>query len=460
MPSSNIARIQDGVHGLLEFQGMETVVIEVLRTPELQRLRRIRQLGLAHLVFPCSEHSRLVHSLGAAYLAIKFGKQIRESCRDYLVEALRPKTPEIRDLAVAALCHDLGHGPLSHVWEREVVDYDHNKWAQKLGLENEKDELKSLKWHELITQALLAWENGELHQLLERHDAGFSKRLRYMLRGEYYIPYLPRLLRGDIDLDRADYLRRDTHQSGVAYGRYDLGWLISTCTVGKNDNNQLVVGFDKRKSLRVVEQFLIARRALYETVYYHKTVRSAEGMVTLFLRRLRKVFQENPHLRVPDFVEPIVKIISGEAIELREILSVDDYSLWVLIHNISKMEDFDLTAKDLAQRITSRDLFKIIPCPSDSVSNFLLQDDGYSLIYNAINTFCPGRPEYYLVVDNIEFSMFSNKESEKAYFIDQERNATQIENDDTLRQYWPKIKTVRLFTIREAVEAVQKLIVS
>lgn len=113
----------------MEFHGMENVVIEVLRTPEIQRLRRVRQLGLAHLVFPGAEHSRFVHSLGASHLAIRFCKQLKESQGSYLYEAFVPDVESICDLAVAALCHDLGHGPLSHMWEREIVgeDYDYKK---------------------------------------------------------------------------------------------------------------------------------------------------------------------------------------------------------------------------------------------------------------------------------------------------------------------------------------------
>src|SRR5436853_6263072 len=116
MTHTRVQRIQDSVHGLMEFRGMEAVVIDLLRTPELQRLRRIRQLGLGYLVFPGAEHSRLVHSLGAAHLAIRFGRQLADSSRDFLMPDLRPGSASIRDLAVAALCHDLGHGPLSHAW--------------------------------------------------------------------------------------------------------------------------------------------------------------------------------------------------------------------------------------------------------------------------------------------------------------------------------------------------------
>ena len=462
MPRGPIQRVQDSVHGLMEFRGMETIVIEVLRTPETQRLRRIRQLGMAHLVFPGAEHSRLVHSLGAAHLAIRFGRHLQETARSGLVEMLCPKASSIRDLAVAALCHDLGHGPLSHAWEHAVVgeDYDFDRWSDSLGLSDHKEQLRGLKWHELVTQALLSWKSGQLHQLLEQHEDGFSERLRYLLRGQYYIPYLPRLLSGDIDIDRADFVRRDTHLCGVAYGRYDLNWLISTCSVGHTDSNELVIGFDARKSLRVVEQFLIARAAMYETVYYHRTVRSAEGMVGLFLKRLKEVLREEQRsLDVAAFVRPLVKMISGEFLEPAEILSLDDFSLWVLLDNVSQLDKMDVTAKDLAQRIVSRDLFKLVPCDSNKVSKFLRKKDGYERIYDVIEPFCVGKREFYLVEDTLSFNMLCSKPAEIAYFIDDARHAKPIREHPSLRHHWKETEeTVRHFTVAEAVDAVKALI--
>jgi HD superfamily phosphohydrolase len=269
----------------MEFRGMETLVIEVLRTPEIQRLRRVCQLGLVHLVFPGAEHSRLVHSLGASYLAVLFGRQLREVGRDFLSRFLVLDEVAVRDFALAALLHDLGHGPLSHAWEREIIgdEYDEGRWRVKLGLEADSTLPDRLKWHVLVGQALLAWPDGDLHKLLEMHERGSSDRLRALLRGQYHIPYLPRLLNSDVDVDRADFIRRDGMHCGVAYGGYDLNWLISTCTVGRTNTNELMVGFDRGKSLRAIEQFLIARRALYETAYHHRTVRAAEGMVALFI---------------------------------------------------------------------------------------------------------------------------------------------------------------------------------
>lgn len=439
----------------MTFHGMETIVVELLRTVELQRLRRVRQLGLAHLVFPGAEHSRLVHSLGASHLALRFGRQLREAARGFLVGGLRPGEQEIRDLAVAALCHDTGHGPLSHAWEREVIrqGFDVKKWAESLGLDPGQQNLVGLTWHELVTQGLLAWREGHLHQLLENHEQGFSGRLRSMLLGEYYIPYLPRLLKGDIDLDRADYLRRDTHQCGVAYGRYDLEWLISTCTIGKTKDGRLVVGFDRRKALRVVEQFLVARRALYETVYCHKTVRAVEGMVALFLRRLREVLEQGSDVPVPRIVAPFLKAIAGVPIGPEDLLALDDYSLWVLIDHVSRTDDVDSTAQDLALRIVSRDLFKLIPCPSDQLDAFLTMADGYDRIYNAIRPVCPGLPEYYLAVDIAAISTFSDDANEMGYFIDGNRVALPMHDDSEMRHNYVKPqKLVRAYTLSEGVE--------
>ena len=136
---------------------METIVVDLLRTPELQRLRRIRQLGQVHLVFPGAEHSRLVHVLGCAHLAIRFGRHLIEESRDFVIDFFQPKESTIRDLAVAALCHDLGHGALSHTWEREIVgdNYDAQGWANELGVNIDSEQLRRMKWHERVTHAIL-----------------------------------------------------------------------------------------------------------------------------------------------------------------------------------------------------------------------------------------------------------------------------------------------------------------
>ena len=156
-------------------------------------------------MFPGAEHSRLVHSLGAAWLAVRFGRQLIDSTKGFLVDILRPGASSVRDLAIAALCHDLGHGPLSHAWEREVIgeEYDFEKWRSKLGIpEVYRGILRGAKWHEVVTIGLLLWPDGELHQILERTELRSSDRVAQFLRGRYYLQYLPRLLASDVDVDR------------------------------------------------------------------------------------------------------------------------------------------------------------------------------------------------------------------------------------------------------------------
>lgn len=464
MGRTRIQRVQDTIHGLMEFQGMETSVVEVLRAQELQRLRRVRQLGLAHFVFPGAEHSRLIHSIGASHLAIRFAKHLHEVTQEVLIPFLRPGPSTVRDLALAALCHDLGHGPLSHVWEREVVgeNFDRVSWCKSLGLEEEPG-LSKLKWHELVGQALLAWPDGQLHRLLEQQEEGTSKRIRELMTKEYYLPYLPRLLSGDVDFDRCDFILRDAHETGVAYGRYDINWLISTVTVGFTSHGDLVVGFDKRKAPRVVEQFLVARRALYDTVYFHKTVRSAEGMIGLLLKRLKEITQEKGWL-ISDvqLFAPFKKVVEGTPLEPQEVLGLDDYSLWVLIQQLATMGSKDATVADLARRIIERDLFKIVPCTQDNLNAFLQKGDAHDRLHDAVSPFCPGEKEYYIHIDNASFRMFSESPGECAYFVDSDhegRLATPIHDHHQIRDHRRDTQmTVRLFAPREAVHGILKLI--
>jgi len=447
------------------FEDMEASVVEVLRAKELQRLRRLRQLGLAHLVYPGAEHSRLVHSLGAAHLATRLGRHLGQVGREFLSPLLATGPTSVRDLALAALCHDLGHGPLSHIWERHIIGeaFNRNVWINSLGLDSNNKALLKLKWHELVGQALLAWEDGELYQLLEQQEADSTTRLRHLLLGTYHPGYLPRLLRSDVDVDRCDYVLRDAHQTGVAYGRCDINWLISIATLGITREGRLVVGFDKRKGPAVIEQVLVARRALYHTVYFHKTVRAAECMIGLLLKRL----QDNPQIfdrdtiRIPLFA-PYAKVLRGKGLHPSEVLALDDYTLWTLMQLIAASTSGDPTATDLARRIVARDLFKQVPCLQARLDAFVIRDDAYERLRKEVQPYCQGDASYYIYIDNADFEMLSNDEQQQAYFVDIEssgRVATPIQEHGSIRRHWlgPE-RFLRLFVPRQAVESVCKLV--
>jgi HD superfamily phosphohydrolase len=381
-------------------------------------------------------------------------------------EALCPDEATIRDIALAALCHDLGHGPLSHAWEREIVGqrFDRAAWAKLLGLDFSEEVLQRLKWHEMVSHSLLRWKEGQLHRLLEQHEGGLSSRLSNLLLGAYYIPYLPRLLSSDVDVDRADFIRRDTHQTGVAYGRYDLEWLLSTATIGYREvgsQKEWVVGFDQRKSIRVVEQFLIARRALYETVYHHRTVRCAEGMVALFLRRLRHVVLDGASIAVADFVRPIITMIQGGAVGPSELLSLDDFSLFVLIDTIAQSSIKDDTVRDLARRVRERDLFKQVPISSEILNRYLRSDHAKEKLYEAVKPYAPGDAEYYILLDETEFSFLSKRDEQKVCLVDGNNHAAFVNDHPEFENHrHSDAEELRLFTLREAVDSVAGCILS
>jgi HD superfamily phosphohydrolase len=403
----------------MEFRGLEASIMEVLKARELQRLRRIRQLGLVHLVFPGAEHSRLVHSLGAAHLALRFSRRLEHCTQDFLAPALRPDEESRRDLGLAALTHDLGHGPLSHVWEQEVVEnYDVDEWAKKLGLSAEHIPPKP-KWHELVGLAMLIDPDTEIHRILEAQETGLPERIATMLRGEYHLPYLPSLLSGDVDVDRCDYVLRDAAQAGVAYGHVDLDWLISTATVGATEHgSNLVVGFDERKAHRVIEQFLVARRALYDNVYQHKTVRSAEGMVGRFLRRVMDLIRDESWPANKSEFRQFQKVLGGGPASVSDLLKLDDYSLWVMLIAVAEKQD-DKIASDLARRVVGRELFKRVPVDTETVDNFLGRHNRSELeavIAEALGL-GDGEGTYYLVYDFNPFETIGRGESRAAYLV-------------------------------------------
>ena len=458
----SVRRIQDSVHGLMEFRGMESIVVEVLRTPELQRLRKVKQLGLAHYVFPGAEHSRFSHSLGAAHLAIRFGRQVEHDARRVFVPELVPDDHAIADLALGALCHDLGHGPLSHAWEREIVGekFDRKAWASQFGLRADDPVVRTGKWHELVGQGLLAWPDGQLHRLLELQEQGRADRVRQLLSGSYYYPYLPRLLSSDVDVDRADYIMRDTHNTGVAYGRFDLDWLISTCMLGRSvATGKWVVGFDSHKAVRVIEQFLIARRAMYDTVYHHKTVRCIEGMVERLLRRLKDITALGAKPALPEFAMPAIKTIRGDALHPEEFLQLDDFAIFVLIDAVARGAFKDDTASDLARRILARDLFKLVPVSAEAVAAFMTSVENIQALYATVQRYVPGKGNYYVVVDLASFEMLAGDSAHGVMLVDGERLARRGADHETLMTHRGGERSqARLFTIPAAIDAVRRLV--
>lgn len=469
-----VRRVQDSVHGLMEFRGMEAAVVDIASSAELQRLRRIKQLGLNYLVFPAAEHSRFSHSLGSAHLAIRFTNQVSSVAEQLLGDTLQVGPEDVRVMALAALCHDLGHGPLSHMWEREVIGdpFDRPAWNAALGLEGDQY-AKGLSWHELATQGLLAWEGSDVRRRLERYEEGLADRVRGVLAGRYWLPYLPPLLRGDIDVDRCDFVARDALHTGAEYGALKLDWLISTITIGFDDERP-VVGFDKRKAFRIVEQFLTARRALYDTVYQHKTVRSAEGMLGLWLRRLKELVREGnpPSFSNRGVAKPLLKLFKDGVFGPEDLVKLDDDALWLMVQDIATQTKCDPVLRDLARRILGRDLFKQVPVEPERVRSLARAGstrarDLEELLRSELGI---ETPQYYFVVDELKLDLLQGDGDERpwidnaydgaarfVYSGEEGRPVAKVRGGE-LGMYDQSRQADRIFVPEEAVSAVRDLL--
>ena len=253
MPSGNKSKlINDPLHGFVTLPS--ALVYDVVQHPYFQRLRRIRQLGMSEWVYPGATHTRFHHALGAMNLMVK------------ALDTLRGKGVEITDeekeaAILGILMHDIGHGPYSHTLEYTL--------AQGVN-------------HEDISI-----------MLMERMNTEFGGALRLAIdifRGDYHKkPFLHQLISGELDMDRLDYLMRDSFYTGVSEGIVGVDRLIHMLNVKDGD---LVV---EEKGIYSVEKFLVARRLMYWQVYLHKTVIAADALLVSILQRASKPIIQ-PHL--------------------------------------------------------------------------------------------------------------------------------------------------------------------
>jgi HD superfamily phosphohydrolase len=274
--------IHDTIHRTIK---LDQPYLALLETPEIQRLNSIHQLGMAYLVFPGANHTRLEHSLGTFYVAHR------------MADALNLPPDENLLVSAAGLLHDVGHGPFSH-----TLEYLFNA---KLGISH-TELTKNIIFGELDilneNETRILQPSKKIPEILEAHDIDpeytaklicneiqesngtldFEEELPVHANQQFFNirRYLYQLIHSSIDADQIDYLLRDSHYTGVAHGVLDIERLIQTIEIFNND---LVIN---KAGLSAVEGMLVARALMYSSVYFHKTVRIAELMLTHALERL------------------------------------------------------------------------------------------------------------------------------------------------------------------------------
>jgi HD superfamily phosphohydrolase len=326
--------LRDPIHGLVSFEAEEELVApKLIDTPEVQRLRRVRQLGVTSFAFPGAEHTRFAHAVGAAFV-MKLLLQRLRSIHGGLPYWQQITSDRAQDAIAAALLHDVGHGPLSHLFE---------------------DAIPGVPMHEEWTRRIVQDETTGVHKVLQQIDPAMPARVAALVSGEHPLPYLARSVSGTFDVDRCDYLLRDAHATGVRYGVFDLDWLMrSLCFAPGKKDSAPSLAIDGAKGLPAIEAFLVARLFMFQQVYLHKATRSAEWMIRAILSRAAKLIGSGARLEgTPRAIELAAH---GQEIPLADYLELDDASLATAMHTWESCKDEGL--RDLTRRIRVRALFK------------------------------------------------------------------------------------------------------
>lgn len=297
-------------------------MMRLIDAPEFQRLRRIKQLGLGLFTYQGAEHSRFTHSLGAFHLMTRVLDQLGER---YKI------APEDRTAArAAALLHDVGHGSFSHVMEK-VLGFHHESWTVQV----------------LLSDATV------VGQLLNSYAAGLPQKVARIIEGTFHPAALAQLVSSQLDVDRMDYLLRDSLMTGAKYGIYDLEWIINALAIDEKNDRIYVTA----RGLYAVEEYLQARYYMFRQVYFHRTLRSAEAVLRSVLRRALDLIEAGKtvwHAEGTAFE----KVLRKQPLTINEHLEVDDAD--VLFHVKQWQREEDSILSDLSKRFVGRQLFKAV----------------------------------------------------------------------------------------------------
>src|ERR1044072_4902769 len=329
---------RDPVHNIIRLRtdtDEGELMMNLIDTSEFQRLRRIKQLGLGLFTYQGAEHSRFTHSLGAFHLMTRVLDRFSER---YTID------PEDRIAArAAALLHDVGHGSFSHVMEK-VLNFHHEHWT---------------------VQILLSPET-EVGSLLRSHSSDLPKNIASIIEGKFKPAALAQLVSSQLDIDRMDYLLRDSLMTGAKYGIYDLEWIINALAIDESTDRIYV----EARGLYAVEEYLQARYYMFRQVYFHRTLRSAEAVLRSIIRRALRLLDEGKEVwHAPDTA--FEKILRREELSSAEHLQIDESDFAFHMHQGQRADNAIL--RDLSRRFTVRHLFKAIDLdmPQEQQAEFL-----------------------------------------------------------------------------------------
>ena len=309
--------LNDPIYGFITITN--PLVYDLIQHPYFQRLRRISQMGMSYLVYPGAHHTRFHHALGCMHIMQKTVQVLKFKGID-----ISPEEETALDIAI--LLHDIGHGPFSHAMEHSIVENVHHESISMLFMDK-----------------LNAEFNGQLTLAIK------------IFRGEYHRKFMLQLISSQLDMDRMDYLKRDSFYSGVAEGNINSERLIQMFNV---QDDMLVI---EEKGIYSVEKFLVARRLMYWQAYLHKTSVAAELILTKILKRAKELTQEGLTLHASEplqfFLKNRIHLEDFDAQVLARFSYLDDYDILGAIKSWQFHTDYVLS--ELSKMIINRDLLKI-----------------------------------------------------------------------------------------------------
>jgi uncharacterized protein len=360
--------INDPVYGFINITS--ELIYDLIEHPYYQRLRRIKQLGMAEYVYPGALHTRFHHALGAMHL-------MQEALQTLSQKGHHISEDELESAQIAILLHDIGHGPFSHVLEHHILNHVP---------------------HEEISFLLMKELN---HQFEGRLTLAIN-----MFTGNYARPFFNQLISSQLDVDRMDYLNRDSFFTGVREGNIGADRILKMLDIV---DNQLVV---EQKGIYSVENFLTARRLMYWQVYLHKTSICAETMLSQIIRRARELLKQGEEVFTTEnfglFLKNDVSLdeFQSDRKYLQAFTEMDDHDVWACIKVWTKHPDSLLSS--ICTKLLDRKLYKIIISEEPFEDSFLEKIKNDFLSQDGINE------------DNLPYFMVQGTISNEAYLSEKQ----------------------------------------
>lgn len=303
---------RDPIYGLITFSKSKSLpLLDLIDCFEVQRLKRIRQLGLSYFTFPSATHDRFSHSLGMAYLVGQILDQLDLGPTVEVPVDGSEKVVLSHDefkllMQMAALLHDIGHGPFSHAFEKAT------------GIKHEK-----------FTLDIIQDQSTQVHQVLQNiSDSILGKHainwLTEIISGTFPIYWARDLISSQVDADRMDYLLRDAYMCGVNYVSFDRQWIINNMVLAQipHENNRIGLVINSQKGLHALESFIISRYHMYEQVYFHKTTRGMEKLVMCIFKRVRNLMKNEKEVY---FVDDRARKVFTDDFNVQDLIFLDDF---------------------------------------------------------------------------------------------------------------------------------------